>query len=77
MQKKIFVNAKKKVGCKFQRTIDHGNKGQYLHFVNHNITSWLLLLAHHMKIPNHLSNTRCPYCYPLSKNLNVKQVPEI
>jgi hypothetical protein len=35
MQRKILV--KKRVGCTFQRTIDHGNTRQYLHFANLNI----------------------------------------
>ncbi len=43
MQKKILVSPKKGVGCRFQRTIDCGNKGQYRHFANQNTTSWLLL----------------------------------
>jgi hypothetical protein len=30
--------------------------------------------ASQIKIPNHLNNTQCPCYYPLSKNLNVKQV---
>jgi hypothetical protein len=77
MQRKIFASPKKRVGCKFQIIINHENKGQYLHFANHNITSWLLLPACWIKIPNYLDNTQCPYCYPLSKNLNVKQVSEI
>jgi len=29
MQKKILVSPKKGVGCKFQKPIDHGNKGKY------------------------------------------------
>jgi hypothetical protein len=77
MQRKILVSPKKGVGCRFQRTIDCGNKGQYLHFANQNTTSWLLLCASQIKIPNHLNNTQCPCYYPLSKNPNAKQVSEM
>jgi hypothetical protein len=65
------------VGCRFQRTVDYGNKGQYFHFANQNTTNSLLLPTSQINIPNHLNNTQCPYYYPLSKNLNAKQVLDL
>jgi hypothetical protein len=73
----MLVNPKEKVGCTFQRTIHHGNKGQYLHFANQNTTNWLLLPTNHIKIPNQLNITQCPHYYLLSKNPNARQVLEI
>jgi hypothetical protein len=77
MQRKILVSPKKGVGCRFQKTIDHGNKGKYFHFANYNTTNWLLLHACQIKISNHLNNAQCLYYYPLSKNSNVKKKLEI
>ncbi len=57
MQRKIFGSPKKGVGCKFQKTINHGNKGQYLYFANQNSINSLLLHACQIKNPNHLNNS--------------------
>jgi len=72
MQRKILVSPKKGL-----EAIDHGNKMKYFHFANQNITSWLLLHRCQIKISNHLNNTQCPWCYPLSKNPNAKKELEI
>ncbi len=55
MQRKIHGSPKKGVGCRFQRTIDHGKKGQYLYFGNQNSISSLSLHVCQIKIPNHLN----------------------
>jgi hypothetical protein len=57
MQRK---SPKKGVGCTFQRTIDHGNKGQHLHFANQNTTSWLLLPTNHIRFQIILATPNAP-----------------